>query len=125
MNPHPAFSGQDFLRVAETLESDLREAEKRTAIGRAYYANFLYARTFLESKRVPISAGGEAHADVRRAIGEWDLSVSGLLGRLHALRKKADYLVPFDGQIDTDLKLAMTFARKAKRCIDFLFEHYP
>lgn len=54
-----AFDPLDFLAVARSLAANQREAELRTAVGRAYYALFLLARD-----KLAVSGGPNVHQRV-------------------------------------------------------------
>jgi uncharacterized protein (UPF0332 family) len=84
-----------FLALADELvESDADEATLRTAIGRAYYALFLIARS-----KTSVQGRRNVHERVRVELGTQDRRLASLLGDVAYLRLVADYeLVPFNHQ---------------------------
>ena len=47
-------NAKDFLEVAKKLQNSEVEAERRTAISRAYYATFNYVKGFLKNENIAI-----------------------------------------------------------------------
>ena len=102
-----SFDGSEFFDLAQELAGKKKsisteEARLRSAISRSYYAAFLEARRFLRNKRgrrVPLSS--LAHQDVQdEFLNDPDplyQQVGSDLGRLHTLRKQADYGDGFTG----------------------------
>jgi len=86
--PHH-FDPEDFLRLAERLVRSNNEAEVRTAIGRAYYAVFLKARTNLSANRFVQTGSARDHGLVAGALADEDDVLE--LGRLRQARNRADY----------------------------------
>src|SRR3954454_22798161 len=86
--PHH-FDPEDFLRLAERLVRLNNEAEVRTAIGRAYYAVFLKARTNLSANRFVQTGSARDHGLVAGALADEDDVLE--LGRLRQARNRADY----------------------------------
>jgi len=63
------FDQHDFVELAKSLAMSKPgggwdEAKYRTAVGRAYFATFLLARTVAKRKGAPISSDGNAHREV-------------------------------------------------------------
>jgi uncharacterized protein (UPF0332 family) len=56
MNPH------DFLEVANELVTGIREADWRSAVGRAYHAAFHVARNLFQLSGFSVPRGEQAHA---------------------------------------------------------------
>jgi hypothetical protein len=82
-----AFDPLDFLRLADELAADdADEAALRTAIGRAYYAVFLLARS-----KTPIRDRRAAHVRVRESISPTNQRLASLLGGMSRYRDIADY----------------------------------
>lgn len=92
MNP------RDFLTVADRLKSSTSEAERRTAVGRAYYALYNVLYEALRSQNVPLPQGQQAH-QAHRAVVHYltrcpNRSASGVGMTLNGLRQErnaADY----------------------------------
>jgi hypothetical protein len=81
------FDPLDFLRLADALVDDgADEATLRTAIGRAYYAVFLLARS-----KTGVQERRNAHERVREAISPVNHRLASLLGTISTARYYADY----------------------------------
>ena len=96
---------RDFLEVAKKLSQGDTAAEYRTAISRAYYATFHVGVSFLKDIDCLISAGPQAHGEVRNDLsncGDAELAgVGSQLADLHKKRIIADYRltdVKYDNQ---------------------------
>ena len=65
------FNPKDFLKLAQDLTNDSNynyESAFRTSISRAYYAAFLWCRTWLESLGIVFPLTQDAHAMVIREL---------------------------------------------------------
>ena len=87
--PPQNFDPEEFLLLAERLVRSNNEAEVRTAIGRAYYAVFLKARTNLLLSRFVQTGSARDHGLVAGALADEDNVLE--LGRLRQARNRADY----------------------------------
>jgi hypothetical protein len=95
-----SFDPLAFLALAERLaESSHDESHLRTAVGRAYYALYLLARTKLGKK-----PGSGEKDNTMKALKKRDPSAESQLATLERLRVHADYLLepvaPYDGTWD-------------------------
>ena len=82
-----AFDPLDFLRLADDLATDeAGEAALRTAIGRAYYAVYLLARS-----KTSVRDRRSAHVRVREEISPTNQRLASLLGSMSKHRDVADY----------------------------------
>ncbi len=101
-----SFIWTDFLDLAKELtgKSDIdtiKEAMQRTAISRAYYASFGFARVFIENK---YSISFESSFNIHSDIQDWFINnnnrecrrIGSKLQRLRKFRNQADY----DNQMD-------------------------
>ena len=92
-----SFEWKDFLTLASFLEESqstpCREAACRSAVSRAYFAAFCFARDYAQDKySFRPSETGEDHSEVRRlfqARGQGKVAAN--LGRLLSWRTKCDY----------------------------------
>jgi uncharacterized protein (UPF0332 family) len=84
-----------FLNIAKYLRNDRQyndEGRWRTSIGRAYYAAFLIAFSFLKNQGIEIKEISEIHKDVIEKIGdEGYTKTKNKLDQLRKLRVEADY----------------------------------
>ena len=112
----------DFLKVACNLHESDHESDRRTSIGRSYFALFNYLRRKVESvKNVP--ASDEAHQAVVHYLegaNDRDLqSVGQSLRNLRASRNKADYHL--DESVGHDAsRVALARAKRAVKKFDSL-----
>ncbi|MHB8255393.1 MAG: hypothetical protein ACYDEV_17330 [Acidiferrobacter sp.] len=102
----------EFLKAATSWESSALEAERRSAVSRAYYACFHAAKHYLQAHGVPYLTSGGSHERVINALNDaGDASVkitARKLLRLKAKRHVADYKLnnPF-GAYETHLSVAL------------------
>lgn len=90
------FEGRGFLATAIFLTAQTDdEGAQRSAISRAYYACFHRARDYARRSSMGIRQDGSAHVAVRRFLEERDQEAAFELKRLHTVRKRADYDIPF------------------------------
>ena len=83
---------EELLDLCDELARDLREAARRTAAPRAYYAAFWHLRAVAEARLGSFdSTGPEIHQEVYRATRIWDEGTAGSLAFLRSLRNTADY----------------------------------
>ncbi len=106
----------DFISVAEELAKGKREAHRRSAISRAYYAVFHEAKQALQTKRneyVPKNSNAHAHVQTW-LINQQDNTLSALgsdIGNLHSQRLRADYNIDELIIDKNDEMLALSLAR--------------
>lgn len=83
----PEFDPLLFLQLADELATaDADEATLRTAVGRAYYAVFLLARS-----KVGVHGRHNIHERVRQTISPVNSRAASLLGSIAYVRFVADY----------------------------------
>ncbi|MBI2376904.1 MAG: HEPN domain-containing protein [Deltaproteobacteria bacterium] len=120
-----AFEWREFLRLAEDLVTRKDEAELRSAVSRAYYAAYHFARRRLPAE-LPKPNATESHASLWRAyLGSTNKAhkAIGVIGdRLREQRRRADYEAHFasllkSGCTQKDAELAV---KDAKALIDRL-----
>lgn len=90
----PQLDPLDFLKLARELGHDSDEAHLRTAVGRAYYALFLIART-----KTGTRGTNKVHTRVIEAVRKRKeyKSIGSYLDSLRRLRTVADYeLIPVE-----------------------------
>lgn len=95
------FDGTLFLEVARELSEPAEDGPRRlqarwrTAVSRAYYACFWYARDFVEHVlQLPVASTADAHSDVGalfRLRERNDRKLAVVLEQLRAERNLADY----------------------------------
>jgi uncharacterized protein (UPF0332 family) len=88
--------GAAFIRVAEKLAPSRDEAERRTAISRAYYAAFHAARDFFEDLDFRVPRADAAHAYLSRRLPAASsapqlVAAGNDLSTLRSYRNEADY----------------------------------
>lgn len=112
----------DFIPVADQHVGSTNEAERRTAVGRYYYAVFNRARILAEDAGRRVPKGADAHGCVRfyfdgAAKGVPDLKAFATqLGSMRVDRNTADY----DMATPVDPKLAELAELRAKALIAVL-----
>lgn len=88
--------GRDFIKVAKSLIQGIEEAEYRSAVSRAYYGAFIFARQLLQSWGFYAEKGAGAHGEVRNRFANCGLSnvekAANKLRDFHSRRIDADYL---------------------------------
>lgn len=89
-NDAMAVTSVDFLKAAKKLADRPTEAERRTAVGRAYYAAFHHARAYLMREGVALPSA-RSHDALRKALRLKDEVAATLIGALQKQRVKADY----------------------------------
>jgi uncharacterized protein (UPF0332 family) len=85
----------DFLALAIRLSSSSAEAERRSAVSRAYYGTFHWARELIDSCGVTLPASDHIHSTLVRCLqhsGDPRLETAGRkLDSLRSERNQADY----------------------------------
>ena len=103
------FDPREFINVSRGLSaSGLTEAQYRTAVSRALYGIFLWAREELERrdqhvKSTAVGRKGDEHGNVRQRFLSGPFKHGGVhqrLGSLYRLRGKSDY------ELDTTVRRA-------------------
>lgn len=88
-------NAKDFLEVAKKLQSSEVEAERRTAISRAYYAAFNYVKGFLKNENIAIPKDASGHKKAYHYLLNSGLSearkLADDLDNLRDVRNDADY----------------------------------
>ena len=86
---------REFHALAGRLAAGGAAAERRTAIGRSYYAVFNVAAEHLRNIGFSISRGAAAHGEIQKClINSGDAAVAAVasnLTDLHSSRNRADY----------------------------------
>ena len=86
---------RDFLKVSTALRTSQGEADRRTAVSRAYYALFLSARRLLEAEAIALGRLHEDHRLVpdylRHSQNETLADVGDSIADLRRERNMADY----------------------------------
>jgi len=86
---------REFHTLAVRLAAGRTSAERRTSIGRSYYATFNVAAGILRAMGFHIGRGASAHGEVRYCLGNSGDAplaiVASELAKLHAWRIRADY----------------------------------
>ncbi|MBF2057096.1 MAG: HEPN domain-containing protein [Cyanobacterium sp. T60_A2020_053] len=111
------FDWSEYLKLAqELIESETNEAKQRSAISRAYYAVFCYARNYLKDYLDFQSRRGEnEHQTVAEEFKTYDSQnrkmreIGNDLSRLRLDRNKADYEDVFIG-LGSKAKFALKLA---------------
>lgn len=104
------FDGQEFLDVAGHLQqADSREAFRRSAISRAYYAAFHLARAYCRERGwIAESGSGSDHRKLAGILARVDAGLASELRELRLLRNEADYSV--ETMPDAELALNVQYA---------------
>ncbi len=85
----------DFLGVADNLKDSSEEAERRTAVSRAYYSVFNCIKAYLVQNRIPVSSDASGHFQIIQYL--WNSGVkeveqlSRTINDLRTDRNEADY----------------------------------
>jgi len=113
------FDPKDFLDFATALavDSELSEAEYRSAISRAYYAVHLHARQQLTAQGRLVAAGARRdHGSVIDALRAVNRTIEDQVDRLRVERNRSDY--DLEAEIDhRDALAAITLAQSVWRRI--------
>lgn len=113
------FAWDDYLALATELSGRSEEYCKRSAISRAYYAAYCSARAWYEQNHQPFPhATGNSHKVVWEAFqdpihqSDSRYALIGATGNtLKNRRVKADYRLPFPGNLTYQLAAALQDAR--------------
>jgi len=120
-----AFDPNEFITVCRDLcRPESSQAEHRTAVGRALYGVFLWAREELESRgeRVKVTAlenKSQEHSKVRQRFKSGRFSHHGIsqrLGGLYKLRWKSDY--------DLDVTIRYEDVVQALEYVDYIHDTF-
>lgn len=108
------FEWDDFLILAERLAREADdEADRRTAISRAYYAAYHEAAAYVRA--TGLLRARHSHEKVWAAVAAGLASSGGDLvadaERLRRRRIAADYRNPFPGDVDEEARAALVEAR--------------
>ena len=117
--------GRDFLKVAKSLIAGSSEAEYRSAVSRAYYGAYNFARQLLDDWSFEVSVGSSGHGEVRNMFsncGVQDIEVAAnKLNDLHGRRIDADYLRKDDIGKQNNAKLyvgiAVDIVKTLEKCL--------
>ena len=107
-----AFDWNEYLKLAAFLKGDevkyLPEAGIRSAISRAYYAAYCYARNFAVAKHSFIVTGKADDHDllIRHLTARGMATIANNLASLRTWRNKCDY----DNNVNINLNTTVQFA---------------
>lgn len=86
---------RDFLEVAKKLQDSENEAERRTAVSRAYYAAFNFVKGFLANAQITLPTAATGHERAHQYLLNSGLSearkLADDLSALRLRRNDADY----------------------------------
>jgi hypothetical protein len=117
---------RSFLHLALILKGGPGAPESyRSAISRAYYAAFNVGVETLKAIGIQLSGGPAGHGELRHCLGaggDPDLDdASGLLGTLHARRRRADYSMDdVDSETRKEADIAYLESRQIIDALDIL-----
>lgn len=128
-----AYNWKEFFTFAENIHAapDVpgpREAALRSAVSRAYYAAFRASLEVGVQNGFSPTRTGEDHNKIREHFRtsnpktKTKQDISTQLGRLHDLRRRADYENDLRQEPETMAYLAMSMARKVFADIDDLLK---
>ena len=114
---------RDFQQLAERLARGTAPADRRTAIGRAYYAAFNVAADGLRSFGFPIARAAPAHGEINYCL--WNSGNPTLTAQaqrlefLRRMRNRADYeLNQNDVENPTNVRKAIEAGREFIQSVD-------
>ena len=87
----------DFLEVAVALQASHRECDRRTAVGRSYYAVLIHVRGLIEGAGRPVTTDAGSHACVLHYLRACSGAISelknahGTLTSMKSDRERSDY----------------------------------
>ncbi len=118
--------GREFLKFAKILISGNCEAEYRSAVSRAYYGAFNFARQLLEDWTFDVNKGPGGHGDVSNMFSNCGIQdvekAANKLSDLHGRRIDADYLRKEDigkkKTADFYVSIAEDIVKNFERCLD-------
>lgn len=86
---------KDFLELAKKLQGSESEAERRTAVSRAYYAVFNFVKSFLSDAQITLPKDAAGHEKAHRYLLNSGLpearKLADDLSNLRVRRNDADY----------------------------------
>lgn len=110
-------SPDDFLTLAIKLSSAIGDAERRSAVSRAYYGAFHWGRGFVDSCGVALSKDAQAHKEIAHCLQHSQdpdvVAAGGKLDSLRSERNAADYRLD-DGRFANPrfIQLQLAIARE-------------
>jgi hypothetical protein len=107
-----AFDWRDFLEFAKSLSTDSREAARRSAISRAYFAAFGHAFDYATRYLgfVPRNLSDD-HGRLRSHLTRSRRrAIADRIGQLRNWRNQADYDAEFEDDLATTLASSLAFA---------------
>ena len=116
---------RDFYQIALGLSTSQKPGERRTAIGRAYYAAYNVAANFLRSLKVIIEKKPESHKKVQEFLsnsGDKEITkIAHKLETMRTMRNHADYdldnLAPENiKSVEINMALAQNFIETIDKC---------
>lgn len=111
-------NAKDFLEVAKKLQNSEVEAERRTAISRAYYAAFNYVKGFLKNENIAILKDASGHKKAYYYLLNSGLSearkLADDLDNLRDVRNDADYELISPKHKFDKLNCGLTYRRAVK-----------
>jgi uncharacterized protein (UPF0332 family) len=116
---------RDFYQIATSLATSQKPGERRTAVGRAYYAAYNVAATFLRDLKVTIEKKPESHKKVQEFLsnsGDKEITeIAHKLETMRTMRNHADYDLdnptPENPQkVEINIALAKNFIKAIDKC---------
>ena len=112
----------DFIKTANSLESSNEEADRRSAVSRAYYAVFNHIKRYLKDCGIYIPENHTAHIKIARYLRYSGLSNAKEMGdaveNLRDERWDADYELGLNGPSKNDCKLIVLKAQQTIQSFD-------
>jgi uncharacterized protein (UPF0332 family) len=123
-----SFNWEDFLTFSENINNNPnipgpREAALRSAVSRAYYAAFRAALELGKQNGFIATHSGDDHNKIREHFrtskpkDQKKVDISLQLGRLHDLRRQADYENALKQKPENMAVYAIGMAKKVFQCI--------
>ncbi len=103
------FSWEDFLKTAETLK-DGTEADKRSAVSRAYYSCFHVVMEWLSDRGHQFTGHGTDHELVAEYLDRVNWALGQKFRRLKRSRRQVDYELVVDS-LDNKVRTALAAAK--------------
>jgi uncharacterized protein (UPF0332 family) len=111
--------GKDFLTIALQYCGSSSEAERRTAVSRAYYALFNTIKYLLRAKGFPIRKSANGHDQLYRYLNNSGLTdaqaIASKLNSLRTVRNDADYELHKSG---FDVNNCTLYCRQAEKSFE-------
>ena len=105
----------DFLEVADTLKDSPQEAERRTAVSRAYYSVFHFIKNYLKEHRIHVPY--PEHDPLVRYIKNSGIEKADMLYQMLAdlkeERNRADYRLDLSGEFN-EFKCTLLYLKAQK-----------